>query len=48
VSDTFLKLVTRSFVVVAVFAVVTTVAHVFQTRRLDALEKRMEALEGKP
>ena len=43
---TFNKSTTRAIVALAVFAVVTTIADVFQTRRMDAFEKRVEALEG--
>lgn len=47
-SEIFIKSVTRSLVIITVFAVITTIAYIFQTHRLDALEKRVEILEGKP
>jgi hypothetical protein len=42
----FYKVITRSLVAVTVFAIVTTAATFFQNRRVDALEKRIDAIEG--
>ena len=42
----FNKSVTRALVVFATFSVVTTIVDVYHSRRLDAVEKRLEALEG--
>ena len=44
--QSFVKSTTRAIVVIAVFVVVTTIVDVFQTRRMDAIEKRIETLEG--
>lgn len=43
----FNKATARAFVVVMVFSIITTIATVFQNHRVDALEKRVEVIEGR-
>ncbi len=44
---TFNKSAAYALLAVAAFTVITTIVNVFQSRKLDAIEKRIEALEGR-